>query len=295
MKRDRARRLRHLRLVASASLAVLAVGRVAGEPIPVAIGTPVGLEFLQHVSSANDAVGTPVFAQVSHDVRRFGRTVVRAGELVEGTVAEASIGRVAGLPGAVVVVFRDVAAVDGTRLPLDARVVAQGADRSLAAGIISSLIIVPAASGASPLIARGTLVNAQVSATVAIDPDAATPPAPRSRVPAIETRVLPESLGNVSLAVSSKSAEVVRVRAPAPAGIDTSALQFALLEVNGQRLPRWVKPSETADGVYVFPAWQVARFCELGENRLLFGWVGPDSVVSAENEVGMRFGLRGRR
>ena len=168
-------------------------------------GTPVTLQFSKTISSATAVKGDRLEFVVEKGVTVDGYTVIRAGELAQGSVIEVKQKRLLGMGGGVIVRLDSVELADGERVELEARKRFKGRSHTLRMGMamaVTGLFYLPAAPvfllahGGDSTILKGTEVIAYTKGDVSAQTaDLLAAPANTSELPEM-VRMLPPRVLN---------------------------------------------------------------------------------------------------
>ena len=265
--------------------AFMALPRALAEPVTLPAGMNVSLVLQHHVNSGYTPAGSNVYFRVAHDVIAGDRVLVARDSLVTGKMAQATERGMVGKAGTMLVSVDSVMGVDGTRVPVDADVSKQGRSRGWATAGWIAFWGLPGliTKGVNPYMQKGDVLQAVVSVATAIDPAAARPePAPLElgeEFPVIEhqwARQHPNGVKEIDIERKDKLESVgFRVRLPQGAADPARILgSMRLYSVDGVAVPEEVKPVSVKDGMALFEAWSIARYCGDGTTSLLF--VGTD-------------------
>lgn len=121
---------------------------VAPATVLIKNGTPVNLQFSRTISSATVHKGDRLEFVVEKSVTTDGYTVIRTGEVAEGSVVEVKRKRLLGMGGGLIVKLDSVALASGERVALEARKRFKGRSHTLRMGMamaVTSAIYLPAA------------------------------------------------------------------------------------------------------------------------------------------------------
>ena len=91
---------------------------VFAETITIHNSTVVPVKTVGQLSSGQLSMGQEVILNVAQDVKIKGKTVIRAGTPVYGSVQESKGGQMAGIAGKLVISLNSTVAVDGTNIAL---------------------------------------------------------------------------------------------------------------------------------------------------------------------------------
>jgi hypothetical protein len=277
------------RLLGAAALVALTVGRVSAEPVKVAPGTVVELELQHHVTSAYTPPGSPIYFRVAKDVQVNGRTVIAAGTVAPGRMIDAQSRGMVGKSGSMSLGVKQIQAVDGSWIAVDADLAKQG--RSRAGATIGWIVFwgLPGliTKGVNPYLMRGTVVDAMVVAEFTVNPDAA-PAAPPTAIPdPLPIVVASHSFDKfkadtfkLDIERDKELGTVTFVLEP-PAGIPDAAalMQTAeLYSVDGKPLPTPVRADSTTASTLTFNTWSIAKFCGDGPTQLGFRMRTADGI-----------------
>ena len=134
------------------------------QPVAITPGHPVTLQFQDSVSSQDVNVGSLVDLFVRDGVYVDGEMVIAPGADAIGTVRHMKDNNVFGIPGSITIDAVSVRAVDGTMIPLQGSISAQGKSNT-ALAIAVGLVLCPLAialHGENATIASGTIFTARV-------------------------------------------------------------------------------------------------------------------------------------
>lgn len=136
-------------------------------------GTLVMLELISGIKSNKAKSGQMVEFRVINDIKADGVIVIPAGSIAKGQVIEAQKSSILGQPGELRVAIKNVAAIDGTNIPLMASEFSEeGKDKLLVSVIGGLLCIFPFfMTGGNAEMPSGTQIQATVlsSTEIAID------------------------------------------------------------------------------------------------------------------------------
>lgn len=285
------------RLLASLLVGALALGPALAEPVKIAPGTVIELELQHHVTSAYVPPGTPIYFRVAKDVQVNGRTVIAAGTTAPGRMIDAQSRGMVGKSGSMSLGVKQIQAVDGSWIAVDADLAKQG--RSRAGATIGWVVFwgLPGliTKGVNPYLLRGTLVDAMVQAEFTVNPDAVAA-TPATAVPApLPIVVASHSFDKFKADTfkfdieRDKDLGTVTFVLEPPAGVaDAAALMQTaeLYAVDGVPLAVPVRPSSTTASTMTFTTWAIAKFCGDAPARFAFRMRTPDGMdYEAQRDV----------
>lgn len=99
-------------------VALLITTIVFAETITIPNSTVVPVRTVGQLSSGQLTMGQEVILNVAQDVKIKGKTVIKAGAPVYGSVQESKAGQMAGIAGKLVISLNSTVAVDGTNIAL---------------------------------------------------------------------------------------------------------------------------------------------------------------------------------
>jgi hypothetical protein len=138
-------------------------------------GTAIRLQFSNTISSANAHKGDKLEFVVEKDLLVDGYTVIRAGQVAQGSVVEVKQRRLLGMGGGVIVKLDSVRLASGERVELEARRRFKGRSHTLRMGMamaVTGMIYLPAAPvfllsrGRDSTVLKGTEVTAYTKGEV---------------------------------------------------------------------------------------------------------------------------------
>jgi hypothetical protein len=147
-------------------------GEVLVEKITIKEGTPVILSLEKSVDSSQANVGDLVDFIVTRDVKVNDTIVIRVGTHARGEVTSVEGSGAVGKPGKISVAVKNVKAVDGTDVPLRARIDREGKSKqttALLVGIILCIIGLFVIKGEHGNIPAGSEVKAFIDYDVEIN------------------------------------------------------------------------------------------------------------------------------
>ena len=106
-------------------------------------GTPVIIRNLQHISSNEFKSGDEVSFVVVNDVKVNGKTLIKSGTPVNANITFAKKRGRIGAPGIITISNFSAQAVDGSVVPLKARIYASGEDKSETSLILGVVVCLP--------------------------------------------------------------------------------------------------------------------------------------------------------
>jgi hypothetical protein len=259
-------------------------------------GTHIALQLVQHITSGHTPAGSPVYFRVKEDMRIGEAVVVRKGTLVRGQMTGAAGRGAVGASGNMNFGVRFVPAVDGQNVRVIASLSSAGRDRSNALvgwtilwgwfGLITK--------GADAYALRGAELDAEVLSdkVVEVDGAPAVEPAPADITPvALAGHVVGTNQARtVSLDFERFRRGTIRFTLPgAKKKADAPAVSRArITAINDLVLPEPVE----SDGL-TFDLWQVLRYCDEGDNHLVFRLTGSDGAeITATYALPVKFVLR---
>ncbi len=144
----------------------------AKEKVQVPVGTVVDLVFDSAVNPKTTTIGQTVTLRVANPVLVNGATVVAAGALAQGEVTVAQKAGAVGKEAQIGVVVKQVAAVDGTVIPINGTKSVIGENKQTSSLVITLLccILGLLQQGGSAEIAAGSALRATVAAPVEVTP-----------------------------------------------------------------------------------------------------------------------------
>ncbi len=117
---------------------------VFAETITIPNSTVVPVKTVGQLSSGQLSLGQEVILNVAQDVKVKGKTVIKAGVPVYGSVQESKGGQMAGIAGILVIALRSTVAVDGTNIALSGSMSNQ-AKSEVGATVAVGIILCPLA------------------------------------------------------------------------------------------------------------------------------------------------------
>lgn len=287
-------RSKHLTICVYALLMLLPC-RAAAEELTAAAtilikgGTPVTLQFSKTISSGTAVKGDRLEFVVEKGVTVDGYTVIRAGELAQGSVVEVKQKRLLGMGGGVIVKLDSVELANGERVALEAQKRFKGRSHTLRMGMamaVTGLFYLPAAPvfllahGRDSTVLKGTEVIAYTKGDVSartVDLHAA--PANTSELPEM-VRMLPARVLNGE----GREGDMLNVI-------------FVAKEADLQEVftrAGWVKVEKSKPQIIWHLLWQRTHYTKLPMDRLyLFGRAqdysyalpDPNSIVARRHHL----------
>ena len=117
---------------------------VFAETVTIQNSTVVAVKTVNQLSTAQLSLGQEVIFNVAQDVKIKGKTVIKAGAAVYGSVQESKGGQMAGIAGTIVIALNSTVAVDGTNITLSGSFSNQ-AKSEVGATVAVGLILCPLA------------------------------------------------------------------------------------------------------------------------------------------------------
>jgi hypothetical protein len=267
------------------SLCLLASPRAVAEPLTLPAGMSIPLELQLNVNSAYTPLGSPVYFRVARDVLIADKVLIAKDTLVTGKMEQAQDRGMVGRSGSMTVGAHDIAAVDGTRVGIEADLSKQGRSRTGAAvgWILFWGIPGLVTHGVNPYMLKGTEITATTLTAATIDPakTIAAVAAPIADEQAEITGHLWGSNGKsplIAFDIERKTdLKTIAFQSSLNGSTEASDLQsMELLAVDGTAIPEPVHALLVNKGAVVFDGWSIARLCRDGNNSLAFG--GVDSA-----------------
>ena len=139
--------------------------------ITLPASTPVSIRIAETVSSERVMSGYPVRLEVASDVKKNGKTVIRAGASAAGTVTTSVKSGIVGKPGEIAIQINSVTAVDGNTIPVTAYTVNKGEDKSTMSLIVGLFlcIFVLFQKGGEGSLQAGNIIQATTTSEAYID------------------------------------------------------------------------------------------------------------------------------
>ncbi len=115
-----------MKIMVKMGVALMITTFVFAETITIPNGTVVPVRTMAQLSSGQLAMGQEVILNVAQDVKIKGKTVIKAGEAVFGSVQESKGGQMTGIAGTIIIALNSTVAVDGTNITLSGSFSNQG-------------------------------------------------------------------------------------------------------------------------------------------------------------------------
>jgi hypothetical protein len=279
-------------VIALGALLAVSLGASA-EPLKVPPGTPVELELQHHVTAGYIEPGSPIYFRIARDVQVEGRTVIAAGTLAQGRMIDAQERGRIGRSGTMSLGVKQIRAVDGSWVAVDADLSKQG--RSRAGATVGWVVFwgLPGliTKGVNPYLERGSIIDGSVMAEATVDPDKAPSPEPAPdpsdarpfaiTAHAFEKAKDPELKFDIE---RDKPLHTITFTVEPPADVvDPAAFMqgIELVSVDGKPVPVNVRPTATTATTMTFDGWSVVQFCHDGATRLGFHARTADGVEYA--------------
>jgi hypothetical protein len=236
-------------------------------------GTLFTLELAQHITSGRTPVGSRVYFHVANDVTAQGQTVIRKGTLVEGRMQAIGDRGMVGVSGSMNFGVRYVPAVDGQRVRVLATASNKGRSRdgAMVGWVFMWGIFGLTTQGVDAFALRGAELEAEVLTDRDIKP---TPPEPAVEGVAggVPIPLVGAHLGNSRAKEIDVSLERASEHRPLVFELpDLGPVKSATLtSVNG------IAPAEPVTGLATsttelqFSMWDVIKYCNEGDNTLMF-------------------------
>lgn len=295
-------RLRIMRAGAALALALSGMPLQA-EPVTLPAGMLVELELQHHVNSAYIHAGSPIYFRVASDIAIADQVLIRKGTLVTGKMEQANARGMVGRSGSMSLGVRDITAVDGTHVAVDADLSSQGRSRTGATVAWTLFWGVPGliTRGVNPYLERGTTLDAKVVHDIPVDPgkvagtgdvvapeatDVGSSAAPSALPAPQEMKITGSKFASWSSKKPlqfdierNKDLKTVEFQVQPPAGVADPAAALRTVELvsfDGVPVPEHMQAvSATAKSV-TFDGWSIVRFCKEGATTLHFAGVTPD-------------------
>lgn len=287
-------RLRIMRAGAALALALSGMPLQA-EPVTLPAGMLVELELQHHVNSAYIHAGSPIYFRVASDVAIADQVLIRKGTLVTGKMEQANARGMVGRSGSMSLGVRDITAVDGTHVAVDADLSSQGRSRAGATVAWSLLWGVPGliTRGVNPYLERGTTLDAKVVHDVPVDPGKVAGAGDAVSSAAVAAPAAPQEMkitGSKFASWSSKKPlqfdiernkdlKTVEFQVQPPAGVADPAAALRTVELvsfDGVLVPEHMQAVSATAKSITFDGWSIVRFCKEGATTLHFAGVTPD-------------------
>jgi hypothetical protein len=229
----------------------------------VPAGTTVMLELTENVTSAFSSAGETIWFRVVEDVVLDGHLMIRKGTPVSGLVRRVLPARPGGTGGSLDIAVATLTAADGTPVPVSARVMAGGRDRTnamvattAAVGLFGMLV-----KGRQAFALAGDVYEAQSTVPAWFLPADDSEPAPLAEAPEPSQPLVLQALDLRMAFDPEKDAldDLVRI------GVQSDlALDGVVIDRSGDVvLPDPVEASSVRKSKalyeYTFPAWSVVR------------------------------------
>lgn len=107
-----------MKIMVKMGVALMITTFVFAETITIPNGTVVPVRTMAQLTSGQLSMGQEVILNVAQDVKIKGKTVIKAGAAVYGSVQESKGGQMAGIAGTIVIALNSTVAVDGTNITL---------------------------------------------------------------------------------------------------------------------------------------------------------------------------------